>query len=236
MKPSKGLVILVEDKKETQDTFDSIFRALELNNKLELRMFSSVAECASFTQTAEISDIKVLIFDLANNDKETDNGGNDSEFAVSQYIHQNYNKNRVPIFVHSGYLHKFPDFSDKGTVFKREKTDESVAEILKLIELMEATGFLYLFSQNGVLENRHADDLYKVFTSQFRGNELPELLQLFQDCHGADCVERINSVFQRMSLRALINESMSSEGLGAGNAAGTKVNVKSTFTGEPIGN
>ncbi len=230
MNPSKGLVIIVEDDKTTQGIFDSNFKAIGLDEKLELKMFGSVADFVAFSQTAgEGANIKVLIFDLANTDKEKNDGGTDGEFAISQYIRDNYAKNRVPIFVHSGYLHKFMDFSDKGTVFRKEKTDESVEEIIRLISLMEATGFLYLFSQNGVLENRHPNDLYKVFTSQFRGNELPELLELFKECHGADCAERIVAVFQRMSLRALINDSISAEALSTGKGISAKVNIVEHF-------
>lgn len=230
MTQNKGLVILVEDNKDNQDTFRRNFDATGLNQELDLTIFGSVIEFVDFGKTVEFSrNVRVLVFDLANNAQEENTGGSEQEFAISQYIRENYNHNRVPIIIHSGYIHKFNEFNHSGTVFKEERSGESVEKIVQLIELLYRTGFLDVFRQGGYLEQRHPNDLHRVFTSQFRDSELPDLLKLLQDCHGADCQSRVNDVFQRLSLRALINELTAPKADGTGQADNPKVNVVEHF-------
>lgn len=229
MTQNKGLVVLVEDNLDNQQTFDRIFNASGIGDHLNLKIFGTVEAFVNFSQTDEFSnDVRLLIFDLANNVHEENAGGNE-EFAISQYIRDNYNKNRVPIIIHSGYIHKFNEFDHKGTVFKEERSDESVEKIIGLIKLLQETGFLNVFRINGYLENKHPDDLHRVFTSQFRDRELPALLKLLHDCHGSNCLNRVNDIFQRLALRALIGELTASKVDDSDQPDNPKLNVVEHF-------
>ena len=205
---SKKIITVVEDVEEIRNELkESIEHALEFT--VEVKAFANNADFEKYQETEEFGKlIRASIFDLANNQKEVDAPG--SQFSIKEYIEKNYNTVRVPIIIHSAYLHRYPEFNDSGTVFKIEKTSDSIDKICDLLASMHKTDFLEVFSPGGILERQHPEDLHEVFTSQFKANgkELCEILDLLQNCHkDADkCKERVYAIFQRMALRALVNK------------------------------
>jgi hypothetical protein len=226
---SKRIITVVEDVDEIRNELKaSIEHAL--NYTVEVKTFATNTDFEQYQASDEFSQsVRASIFDLANNKNEANPG---QSFSIKEYIEKNYYNFRVPIFIHSAYLRKLPEFNDLGTIFKIAKSPESIDRICELLVLMNDTGFLDVFSPNGELEKRHPQDLHEVFTSQFRKNgaELEEILNLLKTCHqDADkCKERVNAVFQRMALRALVNK-LNSRAMTDNGPDSTRVNILEHF-------
>lgn len=220
---SKGIITLVEDDMTLQKALKRNIEDI-VSPDLEVRCFSTVEEFRIFTKTDEFKLARVLIFDLANTDSELEG----DKFSISKYIDENYENNRVPIIIYSGYLEKFPFFNENGTVFKIEKGGDGPRDVRDLVSLMYKTGFLDIFRIDGLLEREHPKHLHEVFTSQFRNKELQEILTLLHSCHGDECAKRVSAVFQRMALRALVNKLNSAE-LIDGKQVSVEVNLLEHF-------
>jgi hypothetical protein len=222
----KKIITLVEDEEYLRTELKKSIEDV-LEDTIEVKCFATGDEFHAYSQTDDFKQlVRASIFDLANTDAEASTLN--KSFSISKYIAENYNNVRAPIIIYSAFVSHFDDFKDYGTVFKIEKSGTSVDELCDLLELMKKTGFLEVFSANGILESRHPQDLHDVFTSQFKGAELKQILTLLHTCHGDECVERVTDVFQRMALRALVNK-LNSAQLVDGKSAPLHVNVIEHF-------
>lgn len=157
--------------------------------------------------------IKCLIMDLSNNKEEE----NSTNYKSADYIQKEYNNNRIPIFIHSGFLEKFEHFENEGTVFKIHKKSDSTQRICESIKLMFESGFLNIFSPTGTLESKIMHEIHSAFISQFKPNEIEEIIKSISKANEKNISERTVEVFERLALRAvyqnLISNKESKEGV-----------------------
>ncbi len=200
-----GIVVLLEDEKIVQEGFKSMIEDIDLN--MELLICKNISEYEELQKDSKLSlSIRVLIFDLANNVKEIES----KNFKAKDYIDENYKKNRVPIFIHSGYLTELEDYENFGTIFKIEKSGSSIETICNKIKFFNDTGFLEIFCINGILENKLFGFLHDSFVNQFKGDEIELILKSINSKETEDPIGRTLEVFERIALRAVF-ENLSHE-------------------------
>ncbi|TSA26086.1 hypothetical protein D4R71_04305 [bacterium] len=200
------LVMMFEDNPSICDRFEKLF--IELKIELKLKTYNQLEDFKKAIYSDEnYKIIKVLIFDLAKDKAEE----RQQKFEIESLVNENYHKNRIPIFIHSGFIELFTNFSDKGTVFKIEKSADSMLEICNKIKLMEESGFLNIFCINGLIEGKIMEELHKAFTEQFKNNEIEEIIKSIKENSNNDLKERTIDVFERIAVRSLYQSLMSAK-------------------------
>lgn len=215
----KGTVILLDDEETVRKGFENLFDDLSIN--LELLLCSNLKEFdEKLKSKKEDSSLKSIIVDLANTHKEEDS----KEFAINEYILDEFNTNRIPIFIHSGFLDKYENLENKGTVFKVSKSKDSINAICENLKVFEESGFLDIFSVNGNIESKIMTELHSAFVNQFEGNELVEIINSIKH-RGVNIKERTNEVFQRIAIRALFENLIKEKQLEDGTIEEVKINA-----------
>jgi len=201
-------VILLDDEEPVRKAFVQMFEDLEIE--------SSLVPCSTPEEYEKASEennesLRAIIIDLSNTPKEADS----KKYKAAEYIFQQYSTNRIPIFVHSGNLQHYEEMEDKGTVFKIEKSKNSTEQICSSIQLMEESGFLNVFSFGGLIESQLMHELHASFISQFKNNEIEEIIKSIKS--STDNTEvyqhRTHEVFKRIAIRS-VYENIISNGEG----------------------
>jgi len=197
-----GKIILFDDEENTLTTFVQLFKDLEISN--ELVTCSTIEKYRKAIGDNEIkSQLRGLILDLAKEKVEADKG----EFEISTDIQTNFDEYRIPIFIHSANLIHYDEFETNGTVFKIEKSKDSVETVCKMIKLMEESGFIEIFAPGGTLELEIMKNLHESFTKQFRNNEIKQIIEV-ADSKDTNYKKRVRNIFSRIAIRALLQKLM----------------------------
>lgn len=196
-------VIVFDDDKTFTKQFSTIltedgFVVMETNSLKSL--------IALLDDEETIRKTSAFIFDLAQNNTEEQTGKN---FTVTDRIKENFNKWRIPIFIHSGFAETYSDFDNCGTVWKKEKSGSSVDEICKIINKLNFSGFNETFGQGGNLETTFLVDLHRTFTEQFRENDIEKIIDSVSQIEEKEFKSRVESIFKRIAVKALMSELIS---------------------------
>ena len=210
---TNNTILLLEDDIEIQKGFSNIINDMGLGMSLDVCKTIDEYETKRLNENFS-RNVKILIFDLATKTEELKT----KKYKALEFIEENYNKNRVPIFIHSGFLNELDDYENEGTIFKIEKSTNSIEEICKKIKLFNDTGFLEIFPSNGVLEQSLISELHNAFVSQFKNDEIEKILRSIKgfgekdDKNDNRIKERTLEVFKRIALRTVYRE-ISSEAI-----------------------
>jgi len=203
------MVLLIDDHTDFHREFQKGFEATGVG--LELKCFTKVSELSAeikqLSDAGKTEKLKGLIIDLSNS-KEEDASKN---FSVTEIINSSFRNNSIPIFIHSAYLEYYEEYKDFGTVLKIKKSATSVRDICNLFKLMSESGFLDIFSINGVLQNTLHDQIHKAFTEQFKGREISQILESIRNASSSaeSFRDRTRETFIRMAIRALYQNTIS---------------------------
>jgi hypothetical protein len=208
-KMSRGVIIhLDNDKKKILDPSKNLFD----QNDLELEyIICETKESFEDAISANKNNIKALIFDLLSSDPTSGElHQKDAEFIAN--IHDSFSRFNIPIFVYSGFLQALDgEYENHGTVFKVNK-DESIEVIFKKISKFFNSGFIDVFSPNGLLNELLFKDLNLSFTKQFNDNsQIESIIDSIIAAKGSDSKERIQKVFQRIAIRSLMSSLLAPE-------------------------
>ena len=147
------------------------------------------------------SELKAIIFDLFNKEEEEFS----KEYKAKEYISNEYANNRIPIFIHSGFLEYYDGLNDKGTVFKVAKSKSSVSDICSKLKKFEESGFLDIFCHGGIIETKIMSEIHKAFTQQFKNHEINDIIESLKVSDSKKYYERTTEVFERISVRNLLH-------------------------------
>lgn len=190
-------------------------RQFEGEVESELVTFSTYTDYEEGVKKYNTQDVKCVIFDLSNDSIEDENTDTDSYTSVG-LIREQYMRHRIPIFIHSAKLSHLVSFEGLGTIIKKEKTSSSIEEITNSISLMEKSGFLDIFCQNGLIENQIMRNIHQAFTSQFAHNEIENIIKSIQTTSAAESFSsRTFEVFERLAMRAVFHKTVSDSDGGA---------------------
>jgi len=204
----KDVAILLEDEKTVQNGFQQLFADLEID--LDIICCNNPEEYEVEINKSDIKQrLKVMIMDLSNTITEVSS----KTYKAAEYIQKEYDQNRIPIFVHSGNLEHYLELDDLGTVFKIEKSKDSIKTICEDIKLMKESDFLNVFCNNGSLDEKILKELHKAFTSQFKNFEIKEIIKSIKDSTEEDSKfkERSKEIFERIAIRSLYANWMSAK-------------------------
>lgn len=211
----KDIILILEDNDPVLEGFKQWYEDASINIELVL--------CKDYSQyEAKINDpkvknrIKCLVMDLSNNKEEEIS----TTYKSVSYIKQQHKENRIPIFIHSGFLENFSELEDKGTVFKIPKSKESIGVIGNSIKTMHESGFLNIFSHGGTLESKIMSEIHHAFVNQFKGKEIEEIIKSISKASKENIENRTQEVFERIALRAVYQNAISN----TENKEGVKVN------------
>jgi len=209
------IVLILEDKDPVLEGFKQWHEDAAI--KLDLVVCKDYEQYEEKIKDPKIKGrIKCLIMDLSNN-KEEEAG---KTYKSVGYIKKQYEENRIPIFIHSGFLDNFSELEDKGTVFKIPKNKDSIGLIGNSIKTMHESGFLNIFSHGGSLENKIMSEIHNAFVSQFKGVEIEEIIKSISKASKDNIESRTQEVFERIALRAVYQNTISN----TENKEGVKVN------------
>jgi len=173
-------------------------------------------------EDSEIKDnLKCVIFDLSIEKHETGS----SDFAIDLFIKDQFNNNRIPIFIHSAYIDSYIGFDSMGTVFKIPKASNSPKLIHEKIKLMKESGFLNVFCFNGDLDKKIMNEIHTAFIEQFKHNEIEEIIKSIKSNSQADCSKRTVEVFERLAIRSVYQNWMSAKSVDGESIEEIKVNA-----------
>lgn len=212
---SKGVIIhLDNDLKGILSPSKNLFD----QNDLELDYVICETK-ESFNQEIEKhkNNIKALIFDLLSSEPNTEElHEKDAEFLES--INNSFSHYNIPIFVYSGYLQALDGkYENHGTVFKIDKENE-ITQIFDRIKIFFESGFIDVFSPNGLLQNQLLKDLNLSFTKQFTDNtQIESIIKSITETNGSESVKRVQKVFQRIAVKSLLSNLLAPEVDGEGN-------------------
>jgi hypothetical protein len=149
--------------------------------------------------------IKALIFDLLSSEP-TSSEIHESDAEFIESINNSYSNYNIPIFVYSGYLQALDGkYENSGTFFKVDKGD-GIEKIFSKISKFYKSGFIDVFSPNGLLNQSLYKDLNLSFTKQFNDNkQIESVIDSIKDSKGELSVERVQKVFQRIAIRSLMS-------------------------------
>lgn len=199
-----GCVILLDDEEPIRTAFQGLFK--DLNIGLELRACKNYSEYNDLMGDEVLRKrVRCLIMDLSNEPREVTS----KEYQAHQLIKREYDENRIPIFIHSGNLEHYDKFQDEGTVFRVAKSRESGGAICNTIKLMHETSFLEVFCRGGFLENRIMAEIHAAFVGQFRSDEIEKIIKSIKEANSENLQDRVKEVFQRIAVRALYQNLMS---------------------------
>ena len=197
-------VLILEDDESVITSLKQLFEDVEL--QIDLIHCKTYDEYEKTINDADLKPyIKCLIMDLSNNKTEDDA----DKFKSIDYINEEYENNRIPIFIHSDYLKKFEQLEDKGTVFKILKSKKSQGEIVALIQKMLQSGFLNIFSRGGSLETKIMKEIHTAFVNQFKSNEVNEIISSIESANPDNIVDRTREVFERIAIRSVYQNTIS---------------------------
>jgi hypothetical protein len=203
---NSGCVVLLEDEESIRKSFQDLFQDMQIG--LELKTCKNYSEYDTLMGDMTLKKrVKCLIMDLSNEPKEVVS----KEYQAHQLIKKEYDENRIPIFIHSGNLVYYDKFKDEGTVFRIAKSGESGEAICNTIKLMQESSFLDVFCREGYLESRIMSEVHTAFVSQFRANEIEEIIKSIKDVNSHNLQGRVKEVFQRIAVRALYQNLMSTQ-------------------------
>jgi len=205
IKNNKGIVVLLEDEEPIRKGFTDMFADLELSTLIDLHLCKTPEEYRDFlAEDSNRTRLRAIIMDLSNTPEEQ--GASDENvntFAAAIFIKDEYQKNRIPIFIHSSKLQHFKELDDRGTVWKVEKTSESILYVCERIKILSATDFLDIFRFGGKLESKIMEEIHSAFTNQFEKNEIEEIIQSITKAGSDKIQERIAEVFERIAIRSV---------------------------------
>jgi hypothetical protein len=211
----KDIILLLEDKEEVIKAFEYWLQDSDFD--IEFIVARNYDDYDKYIGDPEMKQrIKCMIMDLSNNQEEESSG----TYKSVAYINKQYAANRIPIFIHSGFLDSFTELVDKGTVFRIAKTTDSVNKIFTSIKLMSDSGFLNIFSFGGTLEKKIMIEMHSAFVDQFKANEIEEIISSIQSASTENLAKRTQEVFERLALRAVFQNAVSNKP----NEEGIKVN------------
>lgn len=192
------MILIFDDEKSVRDNFikevkgqDITFDIVESETKKDLKF--------KLGDIQLMSNAKVIVFDLSTSKEEAETG----KFEVLEYIRENYNSYALPIFIHSAFSDKVEGYDDVGTVFKIKKDADSIKQIVDKIKVFYESGFLELFCPNGYLEKEIHKAIHKSFNSQFKGEEISQILASIKKANPHTYRDRTLSVFERIAIRSL---------------------------------
>ena len=196
-----GNIILFDDEENTLNVFKQLFKDFELKSTLVIS--DSLEKFRGSLSNKDIcNNLRALIIDLAKDKNEEGTG----TFEIQKDIKDNFNKYRVPIFIHSGNLAHYEEFLTNGTIYRVEKSKDSIKIICEYIKLFEESGFIDLFAPSGKIEKKLMDELHDSFTSQFIKDEIKEIINSIDKKEPERYQRRIEEIFSRISLRSLISK------------------------------
>lgn len=205
----KDLAILLDDEKSIRDGFSQLFQDLEID--MELLVCGNPKEYEDYIGNGRNRRrIKVIILDLSNTHEEATS----QKYKAADYINQEYENNRIPIFIHSGNLHHYNELENKGTVIKIEKNKESINRICADIKMMKDSDFLNVFCHRGTLDQRIMEELHNAFVSQFKDTEIKNILEsiFFSSEGNIEQVKlRTREIFERIAIRSVYQNWMSAK-------------------------
>ncbi|ASU36536.1 response regulator [Mucilaginibacter xinganensis] len=179
-----------------------------------------VVECATKGEVRKalkdpniMSQVKVLIFDLSVSKEEAES----LNFDILDDIKENYKKYPIPIFIHSAFAHTVEGYDDLGTLFKIDKSHNSLENIVNKIFLFYESGFLDIFSPNGFIESEMFVQIHKAFIDQFRGDEISLIIESIKSANNENFKQRTRSVFERIAIRSLYQNLLSAKKTEASN-------------------
>ncbi len=203
---AKDIILILEDQETVIKAFEQWFEDNGLN--VELLICKTYPEYEKNISDSKInSRVKCIIMDLSNNKEEE----TATKYKSTEYIKEQYHNNRIPIFIHSGFLENFTDLEDKGTVFKIPKDSTSIRSIGDSIKLMFESGFLNIFSFGGSIESKIMTEIHKAFLDQFKGKEIEEIIKSIKVASSENVNNRTKEVFERLALRAVYQNAISNK-------------------------
>jgi|SRR5690554_10392 len=197
------LVVLLEDEEPIRKGFLDMFSDLEL--EIDLHCCKTPNEYSTFIrETENKARLRALIMDLSNTPEENNANEEDVKtFAAAKFILEEYKGNRIPIFIHSSKLQHYDDLDDRGTVWKIEKSQNSIEDVCNKIRLMLDTDFLNIFRLGGKLESKIMEEIHKAFVNQFEKDEIEEIIKSIVSVGEEGISERVAEVFERIAIRSV---------------------------------
>jgi len=197
---TEKFILIFDDNTDIIKNFNTAISQMDLS--LSVKEYSDSKEFAKAIDDWDIiRKTRVIIVDLAQNKTEEDS----HIFGIKKTIIDNFNKYRIPLFIHSAFTTYFTDLDGKGTVFKIEKSGAAIKTICEKIKLFHESNFLEIFCSGGILENNYLEQLHKAFTEQFENNEIEEIITSIKETAGDKYQERTIELFKRIAVRSLFH-------------------------------
>ncbi len=194
---TKGKILFYDD----DAVIISQFTELMNDTSFEIISFTDLDVLRkAIADTPILNDVKVLIFDLARNKQE---GGLTKDFEILHDINEKFHQFRIPIFIHSAFANDIEDFKNSGTVWKIEKSGDSIEYIVNTIAKLDESGFLEAFTPGGIIERNLFEELHKSFTEQFRAGEIEKIIDSVKDNSPDGYKERMIGIFRRIAVKSL---------------------------------
>jgi len=150
--------------------------------------------------------LKAVVFDLLEKEGEIKDY---KKSPFNEAIASTFKQFNVPVFIYSGYLVGFNEFSYNGTVIKIDKGNgDGFKAVADKIQLFHDSGFLDIFCPNGLLEQLLHKELHEAFIRQFSNESDIENIILAVKASGQDITTRIKDIFSRIALRSLVSNLM----------------------------
>ena len=146
-----------------------------------------------------MNQVKVMIFDLSVSKEEAES----LNFDILNDIKENYRKYPIPIFIHSAFAHTVEGYDDLGTLFKIDKSDDSLESIIEKITLFYESGFLDIFSPGGSIEKELFIQIHRAFIEQFKGEEISLIIESIKNASNDSFKARTKDVFERIAVRTM---------------------------------
>lgn len=197
---TERLILIFDDNADIISNFNTAISQMDLN--LNVEGFSDSKEFAKAIDDRDIiKKTRVIIVDLAQNKTEEDT----HVFRIKNTIVNNFNENRIPLFIHSAFANDFTDLDGKGTVFKIEKSGTAIKTMCEKIKLFHESNFLEIFCSGGILENNYLKQLHKAFTEQFENNEIEKIITSIKETAADKYQEKTIETFKRIAVRSLFH-------------------------------
>ncbi|WP_346859090.1 hypothetical protein [uncultured Draconibacterium sp.] len=205
---SNGIIVHLDDDAKkilgpSKEYFDQTHIDMELIQCQNEKEFLDIV-------SERMSDVRVLIFDLLSSDTDRELLKPEEAHFLT-HIKDSFAKYNVPIFIYSGYIMEeiISQFKEYGNVYIVDKAQHGFDYITNKIELFLESGFLEVFSPDGIIDKIKAD-LHRTFISQFKSNkELESTIQLIIDNSDGQHKDRTKTVFTRIAIRTLLHEMIS---------------------------
>jgi len=192
------MILFFDDEKDIRGNFKKEIAGQNIG--LEVLECSSKEEVRENLKDKEkMSKVKAFVFDLSTSQEEAESGN----FDILEDIKANYSTYAIPIFIHSAFANIVVGYDNLGTLFKVEKTDNSITDIANKIKLFQDSGFLDIFCSQGSLESEIHKEILKAFKSQFQGEEIKQIIESINHANKDNFKVRVKDVFERIAIRSL---------------------------------